>query len=159
MRRMVVVGAIVGLTWGGIGALAAVAQAAPSSGASVGCTKRVGDSAGLVTAINNANQGTGPTTITLAHHCTYTLTSSPDGSNGLPVITASIVLNGSGSTITRDSGAPVFRIFEIGTTGTLTASNVIVSGGHAPDGVAGPNGSAGTNDDCNLMGSGQPGGD
>ncbi|MFL6244263.1 MAG: hypothetical protein ACJ73V_14715 [Acidimicrobiia bacterium] len=142
MRRLAVAAATVGLACGGIGVLSTVAQAAPPS-VTVGCTGGVGDSNGLVTAINNANGG-GPKTIVLGAGCTYTLTSPAEADNGLPIITRSITLNGSGSTITRDGSAPQFRIVEIGSAGTLTASNVTVSAGHAPDGTAGTAGTAGT---------------
>src|SRR5205085_1048385 len=140
MRRMVVVGAIVGLTWGGLAALTTAAEAAPSS-TTVGCHKGVGDSNKLVRAITKANGG-GPQNIVLSQNCTYTLTSPAAGSDGLPVITASITLTGSGSTITR-SATDQFRILEVGSTGTLTASNLTVSGGHAPDGAAGTIGATG----------------
>ncbi len=141
MRRMLVVGAVVGLTWGGVGALTTAAQAAPAS-TTVGCTKGVGDSNKLVRAINKANDG-GAKTIILRQNCTYTLTSPAEGSDGLPVITASITLEGSGSTITRSATAQ-FRILEVGSTGTLTASNLTVSGGHALDGADGTTGTTGT---------------
>src|SRR6516225_8483093 len=122
MRRMVVVGTVVGLAWGGIAALASVAQAAPAS-TSVAC----GDSTGLVDAINVANNG-GPKTIVLAQNCTYTLSGPAQDSDGLPVITSPITLNGSGSTITRDATSPSqFRLIEVGATGKLAASNLTVS--------------------------------
>src|SRR5438094_7458993 len=154
MRRMAAV--LVGLLLAGIGAVPTVAQAAPSS-VTVGCTSGVGDSAGLVSAVNSANQG-GPKTIVLGPSCTYTLTSAAENADGLPVISSSIGLKGSGSTITRDSSASRFRIVEIGSAGKLTASDVTISGGHAPDGANGANGPTGA-DSIGPGEPGQPGGD
>src|SRR5918994_713226 len=142
MRRLAVAAATVGLACGGVGALSTVAQAAPPS-VTVGCTGEVGDSGALVTAVNNANGG-GPKTIVLGANCTYTLTSAAEADNGLPIITSSITLEGSGSTITRDGSAPQFRIVEIGSAGTLTASDVTISGGRAPEGAIGTDGTDGT---------------
>jgi len=69
-----------------------------------------------------------PYTINLATG-TYTLTTVESGYDGLPVVTCDVTINGNNSTITRDNGAPDFRIFDIASTGKLTLNDVTVSGG------------------------------
>jgi len=134
MRRLVAATSCIALACGGIGLLSSVARAAPPS-VVVAC----GDTAGLVAAINGANQG-GPSTIVLSSSCTYTLSGPAESDNGLPIVTSSMTLNGSGSTITRSAAAPQFRIIEVGSKGALNASDVTFRGGHAPDGADGANG-------------------
>jgi len=93
----------------------------------------VDDVAGLIAAINTANaNGPGLDTINLAPK-TYTLTAADNGNNGLPVVTSNITINGDGATITRDSAAPPFRIFEITTTGSLTLNSLTLSGGRTAE--------------------------
>src|SRR5438128_2374981 len=86
----------------------------------------------LINAIKAANDeinNPGADTISLAAGCIYTLTAADNGSNGLPVVTSTITIDGNGATITRDSGAPSFRIFDVAAVGgdlsldSLTASN------------------------------------
>lgn len=87
-----------------------------------------GDVSGFITAMNTAVSGD---TINLAANGTYTLTTINNGANGLPVINASITINGNGSTIERSSafGTPAFRIFYIGN-GTLNLNNTTVKNGN-----------------------------
>jgi hypothetical protein len=96
-----------------------------------------GDTAGLIAAINTAN-GNGQTDVINLGGGSYDLTASdntsPDGANGLPVITTDITINGTGATIRR-TGAPTFRILEVGTAGALTLNAVTVSGGSAVGGA------------------------
>src|SRR5581483_5935615 len=76
----------------------------------------------LITAIQNANTAGGATTITLASHTTFNFTSadnSTNGTNALPVITASITIVGNGDTIDR-TGTNVFRLFDVASGGSLT---------------------------------------
>jgi len=67
---------------------------------------------------------------------THTLTAVDNGTygdTGLPVVSSPITIEGNGSTITRDSGAPAFRIFTINSAGNLTLNETTVSGGVAGD--------------------------
>ena len=65
-------------------------------------------------------------TLTRVHNDTY-------GRTGLPVIRSVITIVGQESTITRDSGAPYFRIFAVSSTGELTLQGTTVSGGAYAD--------------------------
>src|ERR1700687_3429718 len=67
--------------------------------------------------------------------------------NGLPRIATGVnlTMNGNSATITRDSGAPRFRIFRIDSGATVTLNDLMLSGGYTPDGI--------------NMGAGEPGGD
>lgn len=97
---------------------------------------------GLVAAITTANVAGG--TINLAPGCTYSLTSSNNGSsgpmglpgfNGLPVVTNTITINGFGATIAANSTS--FRIFQVnGPGGNLTLQRVTLTGGNASAGGA-----------------------
>src|SRR5262245_51641893 len=123
--------------WLALGQLPALAATIPVGG---GCT--------LVDAITAANTdtatggcpaGSGADTIVLPAESTQTLTevnNSTYGPTGLPVITSAITIAGYGSTITRDSAAPEFRILAVNSTGELTLQETTVSGGR----VAGSNG-------------------
>jgi hypothetical protein len=89
-----------------------------------------GDVPGLVAAITGAAPGD---TISLAAGCTYTLTAADNpglgsGSNGLPVITKTLTIEGNNATITR-SGATQFRFFEVFPTGNLTLDRLTLSNG------------------------------
>lgn len=81
----------------------------------------------MVAAINSAN-GSGGGTITLAGGCTYTLVAPTTRANGLPVITATVTIQGNGATITRASSAPSFRILGVASGGTLTLNALTISG-------------------------------
>lgn len=65
-------------------------------------------------------------TLSSVHNDTY-------GPTGLPVIGSPITIAGRGSTIERENGAPLFRLFAVGSTGELTLHNTTVSGGVVPD--------------------------
>jgi hypothetical protein len=95
----------------------------------------------LVKAITAANAAGGDT-LALIPGCTYTLTtahgSGPAGPVGLPPITTPITLLGLGTTITRDPGAPAFRILQVegaanvpDTDGRLAMTGVTISAGIA----------------------------
>lgn len=99
----------------------------------------------LIEAIENANDDamthadcpageSSSDTIELANNSTYTLTNIHNishGSTGLPVIEGKLIINGHGSTITRDADAPDFRILLIATTGDLTLNDLTISNGRA----------------------------
>lgn len=91
----------------------------------------------LVSAISAANRAGG--TVTLATRCTYRLTApnnATDGGTGLPVITNTVKIRGSGTSITR-SGAAVFRLFDVAAGGSLSLSGLTLSNGLANDGANG----------------------
>ncbi|WP_413800907.1 hypothetical protein [Streptomyces iranensis] len=99
-------------------------SASAAEGIQVGCD----DIPGLVDAINQAN--TSGARITLASHCTYTLTTPDNPDDGLPEITGDVTISGNGSTIRRDPDATEsFRIFHVVSGGTLTLKSLTVSGG------------------------------
>ena len=108
----------------------------------------VGGSCTLVDAITAANTdtatggcpaGSGADTIVLPVGSTQTLTSvnnSTYGPTGLPVISSVMTIVGQGSTITRASGAPEFRLLAVSSTGDLTLQETTVSGGSVVVAVA-----------------------
>ncbi|MFD8193775.1 right-handed parallel beta-helix repeat-containing protein [Streptomyces wuyuanensis] len=91
------------------------------------------DTEALIAAITEANTRT-DRKLSLAGRCTYTLTVNQGGSgNGLPRIVQPITIDGNGATITRDPGAPDFRILQIADGGDLDLSDVTISGGRNPN--------------------------
>ncbi len=82
-----------------------------------------GDVAGLIAAMDAANQNRADDTINLAPGGTYVLSTSIDGANGLPPIGYdgqssgfhSLTINGNGATITRSTaaGTPEFRLLAV----------------------------------------------
>jgi Ca2+-binding RTX toxin-like protein len=97
-----------------------------------------GDVAGLIAAINAANQRGAPTTIVLANDGTYLLTvpdplGGPAGPTGLPSITGIVQIIGNGSEVKRSNagGVPSFRILHVAPGGELTLRNLSISGGAA----------------------------
>ena len=125
-----------GTTVGLAGALALAAfglLAAPltAAAAPIACT-----TPDLITAISAANSQAGGGTITLASGCVYTLaaannSSDGGGGTGLPVITGTVTIAGSGATITRSTaaGTPTFRIFDVAGSGNLSLDSLTVSNG------------------------------
>ncbi len=102
-----------------------------------------GDVNALITAIDAANDEIcypGINTINLATNGSYVLTTiHPDASgesNGLPIITSNIVIEGHGATIQRDSSAPAFRIFTVTNSGHLTLNSTSVKNSSAVNGGA-----------------------
>jgi cysteine-rich repeat protein len=90
----------------------------------------------LITAINTANSNGVPDLINLTEGGTYTLSNvnnidSIGDSNGLPLITSPITVEGNGATIERDSAAPAFRFFHVAATGQLTLRDVTLRNGYA----------------------------
>jgi hypothetical protein len=80
----------------------------------------------------DASASTGADTLVLAPNSVYTLTAANDitfGPTGLPVVSSEITIEGNGSTIQRDSGAPNFRILAVNATGNLTLQETTLSGG------------------------------
>ncbi|MFJ9846720.1 hypothetical protein ACIRYZ_41065 [Kitasatospora sp. NPDC101155] len=79
--------------------------------------------AALASAITNAN--TSGDTLALAPGCVYDLTTP------LPDIQNTITIKGHGATITRDPGAPAFRILTVDSTGNLDLREAIIANGDA----------------------------
>jgi CSLREA domain-containing protein len=80
-------------------------------------------------AIFAANQLPGANTIELGAKTFYTLTEADNGSNGLPIITSTVTINGHGSTISRSGTAPNFRFFNIQRGAELTLTQLKISKG------------------------------
>src|SRR5262245_24562098 len=104
----------------------------PCSAATFTCG--VSDVACLIATITAANRTPEPDTIRLAGG-TYRLTAADNntsGPNGLPSVTSALTIMGIGTgltTIQRTASAPLFRLFHVGATGTLTLQDLTVTGG------------------------------
>ncbi|MFF8712519.1 hypothetical protein ACF07T_13915 [Streptomyces sp. NPDC015184] len=98
-----------------VGASAFPATAQPAS--FVACNEGA-----LSTAITLANAAPFAT-LSLDPGCVYNLTTR------LPDVTGNITINANGDTITRDNGAPAFRILTV--SGRLTLNNATISNGNA----------------------------
>jgi len=88
-------------------------------------------------AVGGCTAGSGADTIVLPAGSTQTLSDVNNhryGANGLPLVTTDITIEGHGSTIRRDSGAPAFRILFVERSGTLTLRNTTISGGATSSG-------------------------
>ena len=120
-----------------------VGGAAAQAAGNVPCSGVGGGAAGLVAAVNAAN-ASGGGAINLASGCTYSLTSANNtlpgvGTNGLPVITAPITINGRGGATIAGNNSN-FRIIAISGAagGSLTLNGITVTGGNVSgDGPAG----------------------
>ena len=136
---------------------AAPADAAPLTAA---CSGTTGDTASLVSAINDANAAAGADSVLLGAGCLYRLTGVDNnwyGPNGLPPIASDITIEGNGATIARDATAPKFRLFFVGANpmgarahrttsagpGVLTLRNVTLEGGLAKGGDSNQGGGGG----------------
>ncbi|MDR4503738.1 MAG: right-handed parallel beta-helix repeat-containing protein [Candidatus Scalindua sp.] len=108
------------------------------AGVMPGTSVPTGDAAALIDAINTANSNNKDDTIYLQGG-TYTLTkkdNDTNGPNGLPSVTSSITLKGTGTDSTiiqRDRDAPLFRIFHVADTGVLQIDSVTIKDGVVPD--------------------------
>lgn len=120
-------------------ALIALAGAPSAQAATISATAGAVDivvngNCSLREAINAANTDTavdactaGAGTDTINAPASFVLTVADNGENGLPVITSRMTING--AEISRDPGAPPFRIFEVGASGDLSLLASSVSGG------------------------------
>jgi hypothetical protein len=124
------------MVMGGASLVATQAQASTTSAPiNVPCSGTNGGAAGLVAAVNQANQSGGGT-IVLAARCNYQLTAAvvtgANGPDGLPLITTAITIEGNGAAISGN-GSPYttnqFRLLEVTTTGTLSAANLTIQEG------------------------------
>ncbi|MCP9206072.1 hypothetical protein [Streptomyces cucumeris] len=128
MKNVVRSGAMTAVA--GLGLSLTVLPAGPADAAAA-TRVRCGDITGLVDAINQANTSGG--TITLASHCTYTLTAADNADDGLPEITGNVTITGRDTTIRRDPAATQdFRILHVALDGTLTLKALTISGGSLP---------------------------
>jgi hypothetical protein len=89
----------------------------------------------LIAAIVRAN-AVGGAQLKLAARCTYTLTAT-QGTDGLPVITQPVSIDGQGATIVRAANAANFRILNVGVGGNLALQNLTITGGFAPNSQGG----------------------
>ena len=83
--------------------------------------------------------GSGTDTITLPAAATFAITdsyASYNGNTGLPQVTTTILINGNGSTIDRNSGTS-FRLFALSSTGNLTLNNLTLTDGAMPSDMGG----------------------
>ena len=82
----------------------------------------------LVSAINNANSGSGGI-IVLPANCNYDITAAAVPGDGLPVITGHVVLSGAHNTAIRRRAAAAFRLFAVAAGGSLSLTSITVDGG------------------------------
>lgn len=87
---------------------------------------------------NAANSNPG-VTVNLGSGETYSLTdvdnTTPQGANGLPVISSNITINGNGAIVDRDGTVTTaFRLFEVKSGGTLSLNQATVANGKAVSG-------------------------
>jgi len=73
----------------------------------------------------------GPYILELIARADYDFSVIDNHSNGLPIITSDITINGHGGTISRShlESTPNFRLFEVATTGTLHLNDVTIRNG------------------------------
>jgi hypothetical protein len=110
-----------------LAAPAALASAAVQPPPNVPCS-----SMALAAAIQHANS-VGSATLLLAGNCNYVLTTAAAPADGLPPITGNLVITGAqGTTISRSSSAPAFRILHVAAGGSLTLTGVTVANGFTP---------------------------
>ena len=120
----------------GVGLTLAVLPAVPAGAAGGGSHVRCNDIPALKAAINFAN--THDSRITLASHCTYTLTAPDNTDDGLPEITGNVTISGRDTTIRRAPNATQdFRILHVVSGGSLTLNSLTVSGGRLASGTGG----------------------
>lgn len=96
----------------------------------------------LIDAINVANANREQDNLRLAEDCVYSLRNSHNytalgGSNGLPLITSSINIDGNDSIIERSSTtSDKFRFFQVDPGAILSLSNITLQGGYGVGGVS-----------------------
>lgn len=126
-RTRTIVQALIGATVV-VGGLVTLTSAAQAITIPVACSENA-----LVAAVNLANSTSAADTLVLAGGCTYGMTTSHGGAaNALPVITTPIEMIGP-ATVTNASllGLGLFRIAEVGPTGSLTlTTGVAFTGGN-----------------------------
>src|SRR5262245_61131713 len=93
-----------------------------------------GNVTAFIAAINTANSTAEPDIILLepGDYKLQSVETDVSGPTGLPVISSTITIKGESdltTTIRRDPGAPLFRIFHVAAGAILTLENVTVTGG------------------------------
>jgi hypothetical protein len=121
-------------TTGGIGAAALVVLTASSPAAEAKGRRVITipcSSAALSNAITTAN-GLGAATLRLARNCSYTITTPATATDGLPLITGDIALEGGPSTtIRRDPAtAALFRVLNVATGAFLHVRGIAILNGN-----------------------------
>ena len=76
-------------------------------------------------------------TLNLSPYCTYILTNSYDSGEGLPLIKATVTINGNSATISRTSSAVGFRLLHVTSSGNLTVNGLTLNNGHEEAGSLG----------------------
>jgi hypothetical protein len=107
--------------------------ATPGTAATVAC-----DPAALVSALAAVSGSGQGGTISLTPGCTYAMSAvnnSADGNNAFPDVLGNVTVVGNGATITRSSAATdSFRYFLVDDGGSLTLSDLTITGGTVPAG-------------------------
>jgi hypothetical protein len=93
-------------------------------------------SSALVSAIQQANSARFAT-IVLSRNCNYVLTAAVSGKDGLPPVTGTLVVLGSGGTTISRSSSAAFRIFDVTAHARLTLVNLTVANGNSGNEVGG----------------------
>ncbi len=93
------------------------------------------------TAVGSCTAGSNADEIVLTEDVVLTaVDNSPpnQGDNGLPVIVSNVTISGAGFTISRDAGAPDFRLLDVASPGSLLLRNTTLTGGRldSRDGTA-----------------------
>ena len=115
---------------GSLAAVVALSAALEATRMTTTYTVADGDVTRLIAAINSANASPGTDTIELAPGGSYVLISPYDADNGLPPISDLLVINGNGSTITRNAtGRANFRIFQVGGGTTAVFNDLRIANG------------------------------
>jgi predicted outer membrane repeat protein len=95
-----------------------------------------------IVSANNEVTNPGLDTIVLADGCTYPFSTinntSTAGPNALPIARSAITIQGSGTIVTRASGAPAMRILQINSSGSVTVDGPTFENG---GGISGQGGS------------------
>src|SRR4051794_7953859 len=81
-----------------------------AAGAHAATTRVPCEAPALIAAIAATNATPEADTLTLAPGCVYTLSAPNTATDGLPLITGDVTLDGRGATIRRAASAPAFRI-------------------------------------------------
>ena len=82
----------------------------------------------LASAITAAN-GLGSAILRLPSTCNYLVTTPATATDGLPIITGTVTLEGGPRTVITRASASSFRLLEVAASGTLITSSVSVTGG------------------------------
>lgn len=102
----------------------AAAQAQSAAAIQIPCR-----ASALVSAISNANSGSGGI-IVLPANCSYDITAAAAPGDGLPVITGHVVLSGAHNTAIRRRAGTTFRLFDVAGGGSLSLTSITGDGGN-----------------------------